>query len=139
MSQPTHKAHRQPAKKAPLIYLVDDQSMLLDLAAISLQSEGYHLKKFVDPELALQSFLKASTKPILLITDYAMGKMNGLELVEKCKAVKPDLKSILISGTAGAEIILDSNVKVDRFMGKPYQPASLAELVRRVLGLEPAA
>ena len=113
--------------------------MLLDLAEISLQSEGYHLKKFVDPELALQSFLKASTKPILLITDYAMGKMNGLELVEKCKAVKPDLKSILISGTAGAEIILDSNVKVDRFMGKPYQPASLAELVRRVLGLEPAA
>ena len=139
MSQPTHKVPRQPAKKAPLIYLVDDQSVLLDLAEISLQSEGYNLKKFVDPEVALQSFLKASTKPALLLTDYAMGKMNGLELIEKCKEVKPDLKSILVSGTAGAEIILDSNVKVDRFMGKPYQPSSLAELVRCVLELEPSA
>lgn len=65
--------------------------------------------------------------------------MNGLELVEKCRAVKPDLKSILISGTAGAEIILGSGVKVDRFVGKPYQPANLVELVRRVLGLDEAA
>jgi DNA-binding NtrC family response regulator len=118
---------------------VDDQPMLLDLAEVSLLSGGYQLKKFLDPELALKSFLKARTKPALLITDYAMGKMNGLELLEKCKAVKPDLKSILISGTAGAEIVLDSGVKVDRFMGKPYQPASLADLVRLVLALEPAA
>ncbi len=139
MSQPTQKALRQPAKKAPLIYIVDDQSVLLDLAEMSLQSESYQLKKFTDPELALQSFRKASVKPVLLLTDYAMGKMNGLELVEKCKEIKPDLKSILISGTAGAEILLDSNVKVDRFMGKPYQPSSLAELVRRVLEQEPSA
>jgi DNA-binding NtrC family response regulator len=107
--------------------------MLLDLAELSLQADGYHFKKFLDPEVALQSFRKARVKPTLLITDYAMGKMNGLELIERCKAVKPDLKSILISGTAGAEIVLESNVEVDRFMGKPYQPAGLADLVRRVL------
>ena len=113
--------------------------MLLDLAEVSLLSGGYQLKKFLDPELALQNFLKARNKPALLITDYAMGKMNGLELIEKCKAVKPALKSILISGTAGAEIILDSGVKVDRFIGKPYQPSNLADLVRHVLALDPAA
>lgn len=126
-------------KKAPLIYLVDDQPLLLDLAEMSLLSGGYRLKKFLDPEAALESFLDARPKPALLITDYAMGKMNGLELVERCKAVKPDLKSILVSGTAGAEIIMDSDVKVDRFVGKPYQPTSLAEMVRRVLGLGAAA
>ena len=126
-------------KKAPLIYLVDDQPLLLDLAEMSLLSGGYRLKKFLDPEAALESFLDARPKPALLITDYAMGKMNGLELVERCKAVKPDLKSILVSGTAGAEIIMDSDVKVDRFVGKPYQPTNLAEMVRRVLGLDAAA
>jgi len=139
MSPPTDPAPRPARKKPPLIYLVDDQPMLLDLAEVSLQAGGYQLRKFLDPELALKSFLKARTKPALLITDYAMGKMNGLELLEKCKAVKPGLKSILISGTAGAEIVLDSGVKVDRFMGKPYQPANLADLVRLVLALEPAA
>ena len=126
-------------KKAPLIYLVDDQPLLLDLAEMSLLSGGYRLKKFLDPEAALESFLEARPKPALLITDYAMGKMNGLELVERCKAVKPDLKSILVSGTAGAEIMMDSDVKVDRFVGKPYHPTNLAEMVRRVLGLDVAA
>ena len=106
MSQPTKKVSRSAAEKLPLIFLVDDQPMLLDLAEMSLQSEGYSLKKFTDPELALKAFLKARPKPVLLITDYALGKMNGLELVEKCKEAKPDLTSILISGTAGAEIVL---------------------------------
>jgi len=139
MSQPAHKGSRPPRKKGPLIYLVDDQSVLLDLAELSLQADGYDFRKFLDPESALEAFLKARSKPTLLITDYAMGKMNGLELIEKCKAVKPDLKSILISGTAGAEIVVGSPVRVDRFMGKPYQPANLSELVRRVLAAAAAA
>lgn len=132
MSPPTDTS-RPVRQKKPLIYLIDDQPMLLDLAEMSLQNDGYSIKKFDDPERALEAFRKAKTKPALLITDYAMGKMNGLELIEKCKNAAPDLKTVLISGTAGAEIILGSSVKVDRFMGKPYQPASLADLVRRVL------
>ena len=139
ISRRTHKVPKPARKALPLVYLVDDQPMLLDLAELSLQADGYLFKKFLDPELALRSFLKARVKPALLITDYAMGKMNGLELIERCKAVKPNLKSILVSGTAGAEIVLDSAVEVDRFMGKPYQPASLADLVRRVLSSATAA
>ncbi len=136
MSLPTNTASRPTREKKPLIYLVDDQPMLLDLAEMSLQEGAYTIKKFADPELALEAFLKARTKPVLLITDYAMGKMNGLELIEKCKAAAPALKTVLISGTAGAEIVLGSPVKVDRFMGKPYQPANLADLVRHVLSSE---
>lgn len=121
------------ANAQPLIYIVDDQEMLLDLAEVSLKSEGYRLKKFTDPVLALKSFLRSKSKPDLLITDYAMGRMNGLDLIEQCKAAHAALKTILLSGTMGAEIILDAPVKVDRFLGKPYQPANLAELVRKVL------
>ena len=133
MSQATHKCPKSAKGKKPLIYLVDDQPMLLDLAEMSLQGGGYAFKKFLDPEEALESFLKARSKPDLLITDYALGKMNGLELIERCKLAKPNLKTILISGTAGAEIVLESAVKVDRFVGKPYQPTGLADLVQRVL------
>jgi len=134
MSQANLKGSKNVKARKPLIFLVDDQPMLLDLAEISLQSGDYALKKFLDPEEALDAFLKSRTKPDLLITDYALGKMNGLELIERCKAAKPDLKTILVSGTAGAEIVLESAVKVDRFVGKPYQPTGLAELVQRVLG-----
>lgn len=139
MSQSTQKGSCLNKRKPPLIYLVDDQPVLLDLAEMSLQADGYEFKKFLDPESALESFLKARGKPALLITDYAMGKMNGLELIERCKAVKPDLKTILISGTAGAEVALGSPVHIDRFMGKPYQPTGLADLVRLILAQETPA
>ena len=62
-----------------------------------------------------------------------MGVLNGLDLIERCRAANPELKTIMISGTAGAEILLDSHVKVDCFLGKPYQPLTLAEMVRRIL------
>jgi hypothetical protein len=41
---------------------------------------------------------------------------------------------VLLSGTVGAEVVLDAPTKVDRFVGKPYQPETVLELVRRVLG-----
>src|SRR4029077_17705433 len=100
---------------------------------VSLHSDGYTLKKFLDPEEALKSFLNAKPQPDLLITDYALGKMNGLDLIEQCKQANPDVKIVMVSGTASAEIALRSPVKVDRFLGKPYQPASLSVLVRSVL------
>jgi CheY-like chemotaxis protein len=127
---------RAREKKKPLIYIVDDEPLLVDLAEASLAPGGFTFRKFVDPEEALKTFARARAKPDVLVTDYAMGKMNGLELLEKCRAQKPDLKCVLISGTVGAEVVLNAQVKVDRFVGKPYQPESLLELVRRALSAE---
>ncbi len=120
-------------KHKPIIYLVDDEPVLLDLAEVSLKSRDYVIKKFDDPEEALRIFRKARPKPELLISDYAMGKMNGLELIERCKELHPALKTILISGTAGAEIVFNSAVRIDQFIGKPYQPANLSGLVEDIL------
>ena len=133
MSAPIQHEPRIQKKRKPLIYIVDDEGLLADLAETSLQPDGYEVKQFHDPESALSSFLAAEPKPDLLLTDFAMEQMNGLELIQKCKAAKPDLKAILISGTAGAEILLNASVKVDRFLGKPYQPSALLELARAVL------
>ena len=125
--------------KPPLIYIVDDEPLLLDLAEASLAPGGFTVKKFTDPDEALKSFAKAKPKPDVLVTDYAMGKMNGVELLEKCRKHRSDVKCVLLSGTVGAEVVLDAPTKVDRFVGKPYQPETLLELVRRVLGEREAA
>ena len=121
-------------QKPPLIYIVDDEPLLLDLAEASLAPGGFTVKKFTDPDEALKSFAKARPKPDVLVTDYAMGKMNGVQLLEKCREHRSDVKCVLLSGTVGAEVVLDAPTKVDRFVGKPYQPETLLELVRRVLG-----
>ncbi len=132
MSQPA-KTSKPARPRKPLIYLVDDEALLLDLAEVTLEHQ-YAIKKFLDPEEALKSFMKESPKPVLLITDYAMGKLNGVELITRCKEAVPELKTILLSGTAGADIVLNSPVKIDRFLGKPYQPPILLQTVEQVLG-----
>jgi len=139
MAAPKKSASGPERKRKPLVYLIDDEPTLLDLLEISLQGFGYTLKKFIDPEEALRSFLKERFKPDLLVTDYALGKMNGIELIERCKAARPDLRIVMVSGSASAEIAFSAPVKIDRFLGKPYQPATLAELVREVLALPPAS
>ncbi len=134
MSQPAKSKARAGRARKPLIYLVDDQPLLLDLAELALKDGGYTFKKFNDPLTALKSFRAARAKPDLVISDFAMGRMSGLELIERCKQSCPALKSIVLSGTAGAEVILRAPVRVDRFLGKPYQASGLAELVRGLLG-----
>src|SRR5258706_10913313 len=133
MNKPDMKSSASTARRKALIYIVDDEPLLSDLAEASLQPAECEVKQFQDPELALKTFLAANPKPDLILSDYAIDKMNGLELIQQCKAAKPDLKAILISGTAGAEILVDAPVKVERFLGKPYQPAALLELARAVL------
>jgi len=131
MRQRTGSGRSKP--RPPLVYIVDDEPVLVDLAEASLAPGGFTVKKFVDPEEALKTFAKARPKPDVLVTDYAMGKMNGLELLAKCKAHRSDLKCVLISGTVGAEVVFEAPTKMDRFITKPYQPEALLELVRRVL------
>jgi len=120
-------------RSAFLIYLVDDEKVLLDIAEIALLADGYELKKFHDPQAAFESFTQEPRKPSLLLTDYAMEPMNGIELSAKCKSAYPALKVVLISGTPGSEIPAQSSVTVDKFMPKPYVPAELANTVRSLL------
>lgn len=119
--------------KQPLLYLVDDEELVLDVAEATLAPEGFRVRKFHDPETALKDFRSAKPKPAVLVTDYAMGKMNGLELIQKCKAAHPSLKTLLISGMAGAEIMRTAAVPADKFLAKPYPAPTLVETVRDLL------
>ena len=132
MRRPRSKKHNNNDKQ-PLLYLVDDEPMALDVAEAMLAPQGFRVKKFDDPEAALKNFREAKSKPELLVTDYAMGKMNGLELIEKCKAAHPSLKTLLVSGMAGAEIMIAAPVQADKFLAKPYPAPTLVETVRDLL------
>ena len=116
-----------------LIYVVDDEPMLLELAAVILAPLGYQVKTFRDPKSALQTFNVATQPPDLIITDYAMHNMTGMDLIMECKQKNPRQKIILISGTVGEDIYNDSTHKPDRFLAKPYEIKELTELVRAVL------
>jgi DNA-binding response OmpR family regulator len=115
-------------KAAVKIFVVDDEPMLLDLAAAILQPHGFKVWTFRDPQLALEEF--SAIRPEILVTDYAMGSMNGMDLVVQCRRLNPKQKIILLSGTVDESIYADIPHKPDRFLAKPYQVHQFVELIR---------
>ena len=128
-----HDATTPIKRPRALIYVVDDEPMLLELATIVLEPLGYEVRTFRDPEEALQAFANAEPQPALVITDYAMHNLNGMDLVVQCKQSRPGQKVILVSGTVGQEVFENSPVKPDRFLAKPYQARQLRDLVSELV------
>ena len=130
---------RQEKRTAPpngaraLIYIVDDEAMLLELASLILQPLGYDIQTFREPGRALHSFTESRHRPVLLITDYSMHGMDGLSLIDACRRIEPQQKTLLISGTVGPEISEQAQVKPDKFLAKPYQAKELVEVVQSLL------
>lgn len=119
--------HAEP----PTIFVVDDEVLLLDLAEAVLTPLGCKVQTFSDPEAALKAFPQAA--PAVVITDYAMGRMNGMDLIRECRRVNPQQKTVLISGTVDGEVFASAPVKPDAFVTKPYDVAQLVTLIRKMI------
>jgi CheY-like chemotaxis protein len=128
MSEP-----KKPAggSSPPTIFVVDDEPMLLDLAAAILQPLGYEVWTFRDPQMALKEF--SAVKPLVLVTDYAMGAMSGMDLVRECRRLNPHQKIMLLSGTVDEEIYANESAKPDCFLAKPYQVQEFIESVQELV------
>jgi len=116
---------------AHVIFVVDDEVPLLELAAVILGEKGYEVRTFTDPELALKEYEKV--RPALVLTDYWMPRMSGMDLIRECRRLHPKQKIVLLSGTVDQTIYTGTGVRPDRFLEKPYKPGELAELVQEIL------
>jgi CheY-like chemotaxis protein len=119
--------------RGTLIYVVDDEPMLLELATAILEPCGYRVRNFRDPQLALEAFAAARPRPDLIITDYAMHGLDGLLLTESCRRIEPAQRVLLVSGTVGPEVLTNAPSKPDRFLAKPYNVDQLIAMVEEVL------
>lgn len=115
----------------PCIFVVDDEPLLLEMAAKILGR--YQVQTFSDPEKALAAYSESQTPPDLVITDFAMHKMDGLDLIRECRRLHPRQKIVLLSGTVDQTIYSGTGIRPDRFLEKPYRPGDLAELVQEIL------
>ena len=133
MDQPKTAKSEAPQPEKALIYVVDDEPMLLELATVVLEPIGYQIRTFRDPDTAVRAFAAEPRHPALVITDYAMHTLNGLELIAACRRLQPRQKVLLLSGTVDEQIYDDLPAKPDRFLAKPYQAKQLIEAVRALL------
>lgn len=115
----------------PTVFVVDDEVLLLELAQAILAPLGCKVETFTDPEEALKAFPAAA--PAVVLTDYAMGRMSGMDLIRECRRLNPQQKIILISGTVDGEVFADAPVKPDLFVAKPYDLSKLVDAVRNMI------
>jgi signal transduction histidine kinase/ActR/RegA family two-component response regulator len=116
------------------ILLVEDEDQVRTVAAGILRRAGYHVLEARSPGDALFMSEQHPVAIHVLLTDVVMPKMNGRKLAERVYAMRPDIKTIFMSGYTGDVIIhhgvLDSDAA---FLQKPFTPDSLARRVREVL------
>ena len=119
------------SKTKAVVFVVDDEPMLLELAEAILKPIGYNVRTFRDPELALKEFPAA--RPEVIVTDYVMGRMSGMDLIRECRRLNPKQKMVLLSGSVDEQVFADAPVKPDRFMSKPYQIHELTDCIRALI------
>ena len=120
-----------PSNNAPVtIFVVDDEPMLLEMAVMILEPLNFRVRTFRDPQTAIAEFSTANPRPALIVTDYAMHSMNGMDLIRECRRIHPKQKIILLSGTVDENIYTKAEAKPDRFLAKPYQVSDFVTLIQ---------
>jgi two-component system cell cycle sensor histidine kinase/response regulator CckA len=120
-----------PSNNAPVtIFVVDDEPMLLEMAVMILEPLHFRVRTFRDPQTALAEFSAANPRPALIVTDYAMHSMSGMDLIRECRRIHPKQKIILLSGTVDENIYTKAEAKPDRFLAKPYQVSDFVTLIQ---------
>lgn len=130
-------AARETSIGRRLLYVVDDERLIAEVVQLALESDGFEVKAFSDPSAALDAFSHATPKPDVLLTDYVMKPLNGMELVQKCRALHPALRTVLFSGNVTGQITDLYAEKPDVFVPKPFQASAIARIVRELLERRP--
>ncbi len=123
----------QAKNAAVTIFVVDDEPMLLEMAVMILEPLHFRIRTFRDPQTALAEFSAAKPRPALIVTDYAMHTMSGMDLIRECRRIHPQQKILLLSGTVDESIYANAPVKPDLFLAKPYQVSDFVNLVQSLM------
>jgi len=119
-----------------LIVVVDDEPMVGELVQTIFSLEGLDSQVFQDPLEALTELRGWSGPPALLLTDFRMPGMNGMELIQGVKRRFPGVKTVLFSGNVDESIQSEYPLRADAFIRKPFYPQNLMETVRKVINSE---
>jgi CheY-like chemotaxis protein len=134
----TAKLAPEPAplkKPTETILVVEDEPDLRELVTQLLQSRGYKTVAASSGTDALEQWERHKNQIQLVLTDLILPDgMTGRKLAEQLLADSPQLPIIYTSGyTPGSDRLKIGHIDPDYFLGKPYRPADLFEIIRRCL------
>lgn len=113
------------------IILVDDEKMVTSAFKTLLKVEGYTNVKFFNNPVEAIDFLKENT-PDIIVSDFLMPEMNGLEFLTKAKELYPEVSMILLTGYADKENAIKAinEIGLYKYIEKPWDNDDLLLNVR---------
>lgn len=121
------------------ILIVDDEPSMLNYTRTLLEMEHYGVETAMSGEEALKRL--GSKPPIdLVLLDMAMPRMDGLQIIQACKKLRPDQRIVVCSCvTDTSKVVQAIKLGALDYMTKPFYKAELDAVVQRSLASEQAA
>ena len=115
-------------RPACTLMLVDDDPMVREVLQAVLQVEGYRVIACEDAECAVET--AARTPFDLLVTDFQMPGMNGLELAIELTKLRPGLPVLMVSGSMLQDLPMEElRVRQWQFLAKPIDRGALIRMI----------
>ncbi len=121
-------------KKAPKILLVDDdRDMCESLADVLTLDSNYNVSFTTEPFKALE--MVRSEDFSLIVVDYKMPDMNGVELLKRIKQSKPGTVVFLLTAFISNELIEQAKKEgADKVLSKFIWPEEILKYIKEVVG-----
>jgi CheY-like chemotaxis protein len=121
----------------PRVLLVDDEKYIRESVYTLLERDGYEVLTSSNGPDALNIF-RLSVRPVdLLVTDYNMPGMSGLELARECTRLRGELKVLYLSGSRpNEELQVDLQPGHRGFLAKPFRGGDLLRKARELIQTE---
>ena len=112
------------------ILLIDDEPDIVRVLGISLKADGYQVIPALSGAEGLEAFAK--DKPEIVITDIKMPGMDGIEVLEKIKAIDPNTEVIIITGHGDIDNTIEAlKYGASDFINKPVRDDALSIALKR--------
>ncbi|MEY9994261.1 CheY-like chemotaxis protein [Streptomyces sp. V4I8] len=118
--------------------VVDDNKVIRQLIRVNLELEGLEVVTAADGAECLE--VVHQVRPDVITLDVVMPRLDGLRTAARLRADPRtrDLPLAIISACTQYEVDTGLDVGVDAFLAKPFEPAELVSLVRRLIERNPS-
>jgi len=117
------------------IMVIDDEKIVGDMAKMSLENEGYKVETFLNAEPALKRLKEEKFN--VVVTDYKMKGIDGMEVLKTVKSLYPETKVIMITAFANLDTAIEAlRGDVHDFFPKPVKIKELKASIGRALEKE---
>jgi two-component system, cell cycle sensor histidine kinase and response regulator CckA len=116
------------------VLLAEDDEMLMTMQSLILEAAGYKVFEARDGHEAIEIFRKRIDGIDFVVLDVVMPGMNGKEVYDEIRKLRPAIKILLVSGHTDDFITAKGIIqdKVD-FLAKPFTPAQLQNKIREMM------